>query len=61
MKSIQLETVDFALVGHVYWALWSEIQALVCDIKFDYVGYAKDRMDGYRRLLALTRLSDGIR
>lgn len=61
IKIIQEEMIDFAQVGHVYWALWSEIQAKVCDIKFDYVGYAKDRMDSYRKLLVLTRtLSEGI-
>lgn len=55
-EEILREIVDFALVGHVYWALWSEIQGKVSDIQFDYVGYAGARMDSYHRLMSIHRL-----
>lgn len=51
------EIVDFALIGHCYWALWAEIQGKVSDIQFDYVRYAADRMDCYHRLVSVHRLS----
>jgi len=54
---IQEEVMEFAMVGHVYWSLWSEIQAKVSDIKFGYVEYANDRMNAFRTLLNMKTFS----
>jgi len=57
-NAIFAEVVDFCMVGHVYWALWSEIQAKVSDITFDYVGYARDRMAEYYKMHSKFELTE---
>ncbi|CAG5097720.1 Oidioi.mRNA.OKI2018_I69.XSR.g15202.t2.cds [Oikopleura dioica] len=57
INKIQEEVMEFAMIGHVYWSLWSEIQAKVSDIKFGYVEYANDRMNAFRTLLNTRKIS----
>ena len=42
------ETGKHSLISHLGWACWALIQCKTSTIQFDYVGYAKIRMDGYR-------------
>ena len=51
MLRLQAELVEFTMITAVYWALWSEIQAKVSSIQFDYVLYAESRMDYYYKTL----------
>lgn len=37
----------FALAAHLYWAAWSILQAKWSSIDFDYMGYARLRLDEY--------------
>jgi ethanolamine kinase len=39
----------FALAAHLYWGAWSMLQAAWSSIDFDYMAYAKLRVDEYRR------------
>lgn len=39
----------FALAAHFYWAIWALVQAANSSIKFDYRGYAKQRLDEYTK------------
>ena len=41
---------DFALVSHIYWMLWSFVQAEVSDIQFGYREYALVRHKSYLQL-----------
>lgn len=36
-----------ALISHLQWTAWSLVQSHVSDIEFDYLAYAKQRMQGY--------------
>jgi ethanolamine kinase len=39
----------YALAAHLYWGAWSMLQAKWSSIDFDYMGYAKLRIDEYYR------------
>nr|XP_039266596.1 choline kinase alpha-like [Styela clava] len=41
------EANRFALLSHLFWALWSVMQAKMSDIGFGYMEYAIARMDAY--------------
>lgn len=42
------EANRFALASHLFWALWSIIQAHVSKIDFNYLKYARVRMETYK-------------
>jgi len=42
-----LEVNRHALISHLMWTVWSLVQSKVSDIEFDYLQYAKQRMEGY--------------
>ncbi|OMH81899.1 putative ethanolamine kinase A [Zancudomyces culisetae] len=42
------EVSVFTLASHLYWGLWSLLQASISDINFDYMGYGKLRFDRYK-------------
>jgi len=47
-KTLQREVGRFTLLSHLGWAIWSVIKAEEEDgIDFDYLGYARHRMDGF--------------
>jgi len=46
------EANDFALVSHIYWMLWSFVQAEVSDITFGYHEYGLVRHKSYLKLRA---------
>ncbi|CAL1269132.1 unnamed protein product [Larinioides sclopetarius] len=37
----------FALAAHMYWGIWALIQSAHSTLDFDFLGYAKDRLDEY--------------
>jgi ethanolamine kinase len=47
-QQFQHEVNKHALVSHLGWATWSVLQHSLSDIDFDYLAYARHRMDGYR-------------
>ena len=47
VKQVVREANLFALAAHLYWAAWSMLQAKWSSIDFDYMAYAKLRVDEY--------------
>ena len=47
LREFSAEVHRHALVSHVYWAIWSAIQAHVSHIEYDFIEYVKVRMAGY--------------
>ncbi len=43
----------FAPLANAFWGVWAVIQAKYSPIDFDFVRYATDRMQGYRKQRAL--------
>uniref|UniRef100_F7BD35 ethanolamine kinase n=1 Tax=Ciona intestinalis TaxID=7719 RepID=F7BD35_CIOIN len=41
------EIKRFSLLSHIFWALWSVVQAQISDIGFGYMEYALARMDAF--------------
>jgi ethanolamine kinase len=44
---LRLEVNKHALISHLMWTVWSLVQSKLSDIEFDYLQYAKQRMEGY--------------
>jgi hypothetical protein len=44
---LRLEVNRHALISHLMWTVWSLVQSKLSDIEFDYLQYAKQRMEGY--------------
>lgn len=49
IDQIMNEAKHFVMASHVMWGLWGLIQAKQSVIEFDYVGYAVQRLEEYRR------------
>ncbi|GMH39128.1 hypothetical protein BSKO_07026 [Bryopsis sp. KO-2023] len=47
VERLVAEADVFSLMSHVYWGVWSIIQAKYSSIDFDYLGYSKNRLDQY--------------
>ena len=47
LQQMKQEIGKHTLISHLHWAIWSIVQAPVSDIDFDYIAYAKQRMEGY--------------
>eukprot|EP00741_Cyanophora_paradoxa_P020817 tig00021312_g20096.t1 len=47
------EVTRWGLLAHVYWGVWAVVQARHSAIDFDYLSYAKLRLDEYRRQKAI--------
>ena len=47
LKELSLDVYRHSLVSHLFWSVWSVIQAHVSSIDFDFTEYAKVRMMGY--------------
>ncbi|ESO03956.1 hypothetical protein HELRODRAFT_79532 [Helobdella robusta] len=56
-KAITLEDVDvlykqvskFSLASHIFWAIWAVIQAEHSNIDFNYIEFARKRLDEYEK------------
>eukprot|EP00978_Attheya_sp_CCMP212_P000933 scaffold1983_cov45-Attheya_sp.AAC.3 len=48
LATLRHEIGKYTLVSHMGWAIWAICQHFICTIEFDYLGYARHRMDGYR-------------
>ena len=44
---------QFSALSHLMWGLWALVQAKVSQLDFDYVAYAKMRLDCYKNLRPL--------
>ncbi|KAI8354468.1 kinase-like domain-containing protein [Mortierella sp. GBAus27b] len=49
LNSMYQEVNKFALTSHIMWGLWGLIQATQSEIDFDYVEYALQRLNEFRR------------
>ena len=47
VDAAMMEVIVYRLVSHLFWGLWSVIQAHTSEIDFDYRGYAQRRGDKY--------------
>jgi ethanolamine kinase len=47
VQRVLKEANTFALAAHLYWAAWSMLQAKWSSIEFDYMAYAKLRIEEY--------------
>uniref|UniRef100_A0A7N0T8Q6 ethanolamine kinase n=1 Tax=Kalanchoe fedtschenkoi TaxID=63787 RepID=A0A7N0T8Q6_KALFE len=48
VEALYVETNTYMLASHLYWALWSLIQAKMSPIDFDYLGYFFLRYNEYK-------------
>uniref|UniRef100_A0A3Q3XHB6 Ethanolamine kinase n=1 Tax=Mola mola TaxID=94237 RepID=A0A3Q3XHB6_MOLML len=46
-EGLYIEVNRFSLASHLFWGLWSIIQARLSTIKFGYLEYAQARFDAY--------------
>ncbi|XP_013916341.1 PREDICTED: choline kinase alpha isoform X2 [Thamnophis sirtalis] len=46
-EDMLVEINRFALASHIFWGLWSIIQAKISSIEFGYMDYALSRFDAY--------------
>eukprot|EP00741_Cyanophora_paradoxa_P022122 tig00021434_g21354.t1 len=53
LDQMYTEVTRWGLLAHVYWGVWAVVQARHSAIDFDYLSYAKLRLDEYRRQKAL--------
>ncbi|CAM8908610.1 unnamed protein product [Rhodiola kirilowii] len=49
VEALYVETNTYMLASHLYWALWSLIQAKMSPIDFDYLEYFFLRYNEYKR------------
>jgi len=47
IKELAVEADRHSLISHLGWVVWSLIQKKVSCIEFDYLEYARGRMEGY--------------
>lgn len=48
MEALRTEVNRWALPSHLWWSAWAVVQARYSPIDFDFVDYARLRLDGYR-------------
>lgn len=44
---------QFSALPHLLWGLWALVQSRLSQLDFDYIHYAKQRLDSYQRLRPL--------
>ena len=49
LQRMEAEANLFSLASHIYWGVWSLIQARYSPIEFDYLGYSETRWREYHR------------
>ena len=47
LTAARQEIGRYTLVSHMGWAIWSIVQSSMSEIEFDYVAYARHRLDGF--------------
>jgi len=47
VQKLYFQVKKFTLAAHLFWGIWSLIQAEHSTIKFDFLGYAIDRLNEY--------------
>jgi len=50
LQALYLEIQPWILAPHLFWAFWGVVQSRYSPIDFDYLGYAKLRLDGYQMM-----------
>jgi len=48
LAAMRQEIGRYTLVSHLGWAIWSVLMSRLSNIDFDYIVYAKHRIDGYK-------------
>ena len=48
ISELYKEVVKFSLCGHLIWSIWAVIQAVNSQIEFDYMDYARQRVEQYK-------------
>lgn len=62
MQKLDSQVRAWSPASHAMWAIWALVQARedvegqVEEVEFDYVGYARCRMEGFRREIAHLRV-----
>ncbi|KAG8175718.1 hypothetical protein JTE90_022470 [Oedothorax gibbosus] len=47
VELLYIQVNKFALAAHLFWGIWALIQAAHSNLDFDFLGYAKDKLDEY--------------
>jgi thiamine kinase-like enzyme len=47
LDQMRLRIGQYTLISHLEWAVWALVQRTLSNIEFDYLAYAKHRMEGY--------------
>ncbi len=47
VENLVFEMQEFALASHLLWGVWGLLQARLSTIDFDFVGFARQRLDEY--------------
>ena len=47
MERLVFEMREFALASHVLWGVWGLLQSQLSTIEFDFLGYARQRLNEY--------------
>jgi ethanolamine kinase len=47
VETVLGEVQTFIPAAHFFWAVWALVQAEISELEFDYLGYAKMRLDQY--------------
>ena len=42
------DVMKFSVCGHLIWSTWAVIQAVSSQIEFDYMDYARQRVEQYK-------------
>jgi ethanolamine kinase len=49
VEDLQDLVVQFTPLTHLLWGIWSLVQSKYSDIEFDYIDYAKQRLEQYKK------------
>ncbi len=49
VRHLYVETNKFALCAHLKWGIWALVQAKNSTIDFDFIDYARQRLDEYKK------------
>ena len=60
LSAVKREIGKHTLISHLQWTVWSIVQNNSSDIEFDYLEYAKQRMEGYDYIKRLYFTRDEI-
>jgi len=49
LEELYAQVNKYALLSHLFWYIWSKIQAKISDIKFDYKAYGNKRLEEFHK------------